>query len=208
MHMICDSKSIEIFKDHVTKECKRYGVIFKLHHESYIDCDGSILGGYFQESPLELVVADNLDNNVFLSSLVHEYSHFEQWRDDSPIYSCKWRNTFADQILDRWLNGETFAESTLDKCISIVRNMELDCERRSMANIIKHKLPILLSEYAQNASAYIYFYHYIRLVRRWNGRDGKSVYEIPQIISEMPNTLDGDYNTIPEAILKLFKKYL
>jgi hypothetical protein len=202
-------RNIELFLKHVRLECKRYSINLRIvPGEHLTGDDGSIYGGYFQEDPLEIAVANRSDQTLYLHVLVHEFSHFEQWRDREPIYYCKYRNTSADSIVNRWIAGENFAESTLDNCIAIVRDMELNCERRSIQNIIKYKLPIDIERYARCASAYVHFYNYMRISRRWNCKDNKSIYSISDIISRMPSNMDGDYSNMSDELLRIYTQNL
>lgn len=192
----------------VRQECKRYGVKFILLQDKYIkanDYDDSC-GGYFTEEPPELAVATRVWYTDFLSTLVHEYSHMLQWVEESPFRSG-YRGLDSWDIVERWINGETFKKTTVKKCIDSVRDCELDCDRRAVEIIKKHKLPINVGKYCQKASSYAYLHNYIKLSRQWEYDDYPDKNE-RHILKLMPTNLDSNYSRTPRKIMNAFKKYM
>ena len=186
----------------VRRECKRHGVKFVLQHTSEISEDEFPCGGYFSEEPPELVVATRVLYPYFLSTLVHEYSHMLQWLDkDSVTYHVDYWDIF-----NRWLSGENFKKSTIKRCIRIIRDCEVDCDRRAVELIKKHKLPINIEKYEQRAGAYAYFYNYIRYTRKWEYNNDTE--KLIRISEKLPPKLDGDYSKTPRKVMRLFKKHM
>lgn len=195
------------FVKHVKKECKRYGCKVKLiHNPIIVDEDKNSFSGYFLDVPLELVVATRCHFTYFLSTLVHEFSHFEQWKEKSPYFINGKRHIDSWDITNRWIAGEDFTRRTIKKCINEVRNCELDCERRAVENIKKFNLPINIKSYCKKASAYIHFHNFMKRKRIWESK--KNPTEIPKIVDMMPDNLDGDYSKTPRKIMRLYDKYL
>jgi len=195
------------FIKHVRHQCKRYNCKFKLVYKARLDDLGEneTCDGYFTEDPLELVVATRTYYTDFLSILVHEYSHFEQWIEGSDYSTSSYKVNHWD-ILNRWLQGENFTKRTVRRAIDVIRNYELDCERRSVENIKKYNLPINIPNYCKKASAYIYFHNFMKKRRLWEVEKGPCSFK--SIIKEMPDTLTGNYSKTPRHIMKLYTKHL
>lgn len=193
------------FVKFVRRECKRHKVKLTLIHEEKLYDDNMTCGGYFTDDPAELAVATKVIHKDFLSLLAHEYSHMTQWINKSP-YFVGYKRFDKWDILDRWINGEDFKKNTVKRSINMVRDCELDCERRTVEVIKEHNLPIDIEEYCQRASAYIYFHNFMRITRKWEYKLIPS--DIPGIVNKMPTTLDGDYSKTPRKIMNLFKKYM
>jgi len=192
----------------VRHECRRYKVKFMLQHENEIknQDEGALsCGGYFTDTPAELAVATRISYTDFLSTLVHEYSHMTQWIDNSPYYIGH-RGFDSWDIIERWINGEDFTRSTIRKSINIVRDCELDCDRRAVELIKKFRIPINIDRYCRKSSAYIYFHNFMKITRRWEYKEMPS--NKYQIINKMPTNLNGDYSRTPRKIMALFKKYM
>lgn len=199
------------FIKHVKHECRRYNMTLKKVQKNYITIDGNIVCGYFSNDPLEIVIAVGETPRSFdwLDVLVHEFSHFEQWRDNDKTYiGTDYKKTTADNIVWNWIAGKNYTSDTVETCINKMKLCELNCERRTVKNIIKYSLPINITEYIQRANAYIHEYNYIKLTRRWNNPTKKSATDIPEIIKAMPTHLNGNYSRIPKKIIDLYDKHL
>jgi len=195
------------FVKYVRHECRRYGCKLKLIYKSeLVDDDNSIYSGHFLDDPLELVVATRVLYTTFLSTLVHEYSHMEQWRDKSKYYVQGYRGWDSWDIMNRWLQGHEFKRTTINRSINVIRNCEVDCERRAIKNIKKFNIPVNIKSYCQKANVYIYFHNYIKKTRVWDCK--KEPNDCPQILKAMPDNLDGDYSKMPRKIMRLYKKYV
>jgi len=197
------------FVKHVKQQCKRYGCKFSLTYKSNVICDDDDEScfGYFRDEPLELVVATRCLYTEFLSTLVHEYSHFEQWTEGSKFFSGGRVNfDYSWTIVQRWMDGEKFTNQTVKKAMDVVRACELDCERRSVENIKKYKIPVNVKNYCKRASSYIYFYNFVKKYKIWDTKHNPA--DFPVIIKEMPDNLNGDYTKTPRKIMKLYVKHL
>lgn len=199
------------FIRHVKHECRRYKMKFTKVKKNYLSIDGNMVGGYFSSNPLEIAVAIGTSPDRFnwLDILVHEFSHFEQWRDNDKTYiGTDYKKTTADNIVWNWIAGKDYDENTVETCINKMKLCELNCERRTVKNIIKYSLPIDIEDYIQKANAYIHEYNYIKLTRRWNNPTKKSATDIPEIINAMPKHLNGNYSTMSKKIIALYDKHL
>ena len=143
----------------------------------------------------------------------HEFAHFTQWNEQCEawmnyVIEVKFNNNIHDvgDIMWHWVNGEEVSEELLDASITASREVELDCERRTLKLIEKFGLPIDSEDYAQKANAYVHFYNSIRSERQWYEID-KEPYNTKEVVELMPFDLDRDYSTSPENVQLAIKKY-
>jgi|TARA_Y100000310_G_C20582490_1_gene763715 hypothetical protein len=203
-----NNKNINYFLNYVKEDIGDYGVKLYLPKHTYLLDEGIKVNGYFSEEDLVLAVATKKQRKKWLGTLAHEYSHFEQWRDQADV----WINSMVDgedseDIIFRWIKGEEFSSNLVKKCFEVAKELELDCERRAVKKIKKFDLPLDIEEYSRQSSAYIYYYNYVEL-KRMEYKPKKEVYYEPEILSAMPKTLRGKYKKIPKNIISLFDKFL
>lgn len=168
------------------------------------------VNGYFIDyGKPTLAVAINKPIQDWIMVLAHEGSHMEQWIEKSPY----WTNSFIDgreavEYIDEWCNGKDLPEEELNDICKIAREVEWDCEKRTIEKIKKYNLspPINIEEEIQKANSYILFYTFIKQTRKWN-KLGQAPYQIKEIWSHMPTTFDMDYSVVPEKIAELYKQY-
>jgi len=135
-----------------------------------------------------LKVATGASFEHWLGVLCHETCHIDQVRSDK-----KWFAKCEEGLtrLDAWLQGKPpvrVREATLDSI-----RLEHDCERRSLAKIRRHGLPIDTVLYTQKANAYLIGYHITLRDRKWCSRS----YRDRSVYGRMPRRL------LPlEAVLK------
>lgn len=203
-------RHIDIFLAHVRHECRRYRIDFNIVDSGSILLDDNDCGGYFSEQPLSISIATGGDLKVadWIGTLMHEFSHFEQWRDNDPSYVTKYKRTTTAKIVDAWMLGKEYDPKTIDDCLNQQKNCELNCERRTVKNLIKFNIPIDLELYIQNANAYIHYYNYMKLTRRWNNPTKNFPTDIPEILKSMPTHFRGNYRTMSKKMLGLYDKHL
>ena len=159
-----------------------------------IICKGEYCGGdsqcqgmfYFdaKETPMIKIAKGNTTQQEAFGVLIHEYSHFLQWRDNSKIWNKFDEENFSfdDVILKPKKNK--------DKLLLLI-NLEADCERRSIKIIRKNNI-INDRVYAQMANAILYKYAYLYHYNKWpRGAKLKQLYA-----------------TCPDRLLKSYKDYL
>jgi len=182
----------------VRSECKKYNVNCSLRRLKSVNLDGDTLkcSGWFDESVPELVVAMNRQD--WIEILAHEYSHLTQWVDKIPLWeksekslSCVWG----------WLQGENV--KNIKKHLSVVRDLELDNEKRTVNLIKKMNLDVDIDNYIKKANSYIQFYNYLNISRRWCVPNN-SPYKNKRLIEAMPKKFSMNYNELPLRIKKIF----
>lgn len=167
-------KNILNFIKHVEDVCVSQNIKLVLYPKrEYYESTGIL-------SDKLLVVCIDYPLDVWLSTLVHEYGHLEQ--------DINGAHQISSDIFT-WLKHKKKHSSTLYK----LRDMELDCERRSLKNIDRFKLPLKKSEYAKKAAAYIHYYNYMLINPVWPKIPPSSIDEI---VNVMPNSLRGNFQKL------------
>ena len=203
-----NNKNINYFLNYIKEDTKESNVKLYLPNYTYLWSDEVKVNGYFCEESLKLAVAMKKERKKWLGTLAHEYSHFEQWKEQSS----EWLNSTigdedAEDIVFRWVRGEEFSSGLLKKCFEVAKELELNCERRAVKNIKKFDLPLNIEEYSKQASAYIHYYNYMEL-RRDEYITGKEPYYNKKILSVMPKTLRGKYKKMPKKVISIFDKVI
>lgn len=206
--------NIQDFISFVTENLKNWGVKTEMSPERQVytgnDGTGFACSGFFSELPeLKLAVAMGKPEKEWLSILAHEYSHATQWKEQSPY----WTNLFKDwgqgkeeatEALDRWLQGEEWGEEKIAEVIACVRDVERDCEERTVKLIHAFNLPIDAEEYTQKANAYVYFYNWLGKTRQWY-EAGLAPYEIEDIWRSAPKSFSYSAET-PKELEEAFQR--
>jgi hypothetical protein len=169
------------FLAHVKAECKRLKIKFRFSKYEKVDAgDRMMCGGFFDSSIKTLAVATGKRTQAqWLALLIHEYNHMMQWQEKSPFW-----HPDSDPFHD-WLSGKhnKWTKKQLDYYHGKVRDVEWDCERRSIKMIQEWGLPLDVAKYMQEANTYIGSYAVMRVKRKWMV---KSSYRNPNIVKLMP----------------------
>jgi hypothetical protein len=110
-----------------------------------------------EDRPIIKVATDGFKNNEhWLGLLIHEYCHFEQWRNDAKV----WRDY---ECVDVSLEQIFKTPKKFKKEIVDLISLELDCEKRSV-RIIKNNGLFDVKKYILTSNAillkYVYLYHF------------------------------------------------
>ena len=187
------------FIKYVKQECKKHNIKCVLKNIKSLKLNNNIkCSGYFDEE--NLVVA--MKHPDAIQILVHEYGHLTQWEDQCPIWIECGKNKSLEK-LEMWLNGDKI--SNIKKHISLCRSLELDNEKRSVKLIQKFNLKINTGEYIKKANAYIQFYNYLTISRKW-GMPKNAPYTNKLISKLMPNTFSMNYNTLSKKMYRIFEE--
>ena len=168
-----------------------------LHQNKHI----SEYGGSFDYENREFVVS--IGDKIGIELLIHEYCHYLQWRDDKKYFLNLINNCL---IVFDWIDGKFFKKDIINHAIAGAIELELDCERRALAEIKKYKLNVDIGGYCKSANSYLLFYNIVHDTRKWYGK----TVNTPSLTKSMPSKLmDLDYYLDKDNITdKQYKQYL
>ena len=179
----------------ITQRAWRFGVAVLLSPDTNVDCDGNKVQGFFtEEEPFpRMVVGTGAEEQLWLGCLLHEYCHLTQWVEQTPL----WLADGKSDNIDEWLAGK--AIRCPRKAISLRREMEADCERRTVRLIQELQAPINLPHYIRAANSYIHFHNVMADKRKWYRAD-RTPYKTPEVTMLANPTLDADFSKTPPAL--------
>ena len=161
--------------------------------------------GYFGDYPYPVLAwATGMPKDVWLSVLVHESCHMDQWAESADVWIAGYGKNgkdLTDPFWD-WLRGKRISPKKRMEAMRIAREIEIDCERRSIEKINKYNLNIDCVVYAQKANVYLYSYAYMLESRKWV----TGLYNNERLWKSAPKKLVTDYDNIPENMLAEFRK--
>jgi len=193
------------FISHVKQECRTHDMRLLLSKKQILRDGIHTYGGYFDEE--KIAVSSGSDGWV-IRTLAHEYSHLLQWIELDPAYfKTKLRGGIDSiTIMNKWIEGHEYKKSTVNKALSLNRECELNCERRTINVIKQFNLHLDINKYCQAANSYILSYNFVKKVRTWDFKG--SIYD-KEIVDEMPTDLYSlDYSRLPRQYEALFRKVL
>lgn len=185
-------------------------VLFRVSLVDYVQFGGTKCNGYFNDltegfNGPTLAISVGKPVEKWLPTLLHEFCHFKQWYYEDPLWMNLRKNNIQEEdLLFDWINGKEFPDGFITELMPRVRDMELDCEKRVIELVNKRPtLPINPAEYTKNANAYINFYTYMAMKRKWYVI-GKEPYNNPEIIKLMSDKFDMDYDNLSPDLIALY----
>lgn len=187
--------TIEAFLAHLREYATKHGVELLLSEQPQVLYPGStnvLASGFFVITPRpKLAVGMGWPDGKWLEVLVHESCHMDQW-----VGNCQaWQDNFlsdgreAVDWINDWCEGRIeLNKEELSEIIRRAKNVELDCEKRTIEKIKRWNLGVDTQEYAQRGNAYVHFYDIVGQTRKWN-EPGQAPYEIEQVWRSAPRTL-------------------
>jgi len=170
----------------------RFGVAVILAPSDLVDYgDGLQSSGYFSDHG-QPTLAVAWKHERHLGTLLHEYCHLTQWIENATV----WRDD-KDADLDTWLSGKPVRN--IRKKLAATRELEADCERRTIRLARELEAPLDLADYARGANGYIHFYNVIADVRKWY-RPDRRPYQVPEVLALCNPTIDDDFTRTPSAL--------
>lgn len=192
-------KSYEDFLKLVKSECKKHNIKLKITKYKSIRLGSLRCSGYFEseEYPTLAAAMGHPDGKAVLA---HEYSHMTQWLDKIPLWDLS-----GDSLnkVEEWLEGEEVED--IEKHLAICRDLELDNEKRTIKLIKEYDLGIDLSTYIKKSNAYVLFYNWLLVSRKWS-KPGNSPYMNKKILSLMSDKFDMNYDSLDPHIKKAFEE--
>jgi predicted DNA-binding transcriptional regulator len=148
-------------------------------------------GGFFDGK--ELAVAINHPNAAEI--FTHEYCHYRQFKDNSPLWEAVQRNNIFS-FIEKGLFGKKWWSTIYDTI-----SLERDCEMRVLEINREFNLFDEVT-YTKNANAYLYFHQYVFVNRSWKGSCND-----PLIVDAMPSKIVSlkKLEKIDPKIMKLFE---
>jgi len=183
---------------------KKLGVRVRLIRARTIDTDGYHTLGHFDEEGPSLVCAAKRPD--WVSVFAHESCHMDQWAEQSYF----WRRSLVagvDVGNIVWLWTQKKIELTLEQLrdyTARIRDIEWDCEKRTVAKIREFGLSEDVATYTQQANAYLYSITLKANYRMWHFRGRISVDN--KLHSTCPTKFlrRHAYNDVPEAFRQAF----
>ncbi len=205
--LVIYNKNVDQFIRDLQRRCEKYKITFLISGLDYVKWGEEKSNGFFNPESNEMAISIGKPVEKWLDTLVHESCHFDQW-----VQNCKtWRDMIAikpdacTQLFEWVFDERKLSKEKVMKMACIMRDLELDCERRSVEKIKKYKLPIDTKEYCQKAGAYVMFYNYIVKYKKWY-KIGKEPYNNKKIKVLMPTNLNGKYDKLTPKLEKLYKE--
>lgn len=185
------------FIEFVKKECQYYGVKHSLRNSEYCIYDGQPVSGCFDDETMILVCA--MRRHDYLGILAHEYCHMTQWAEKAPV----WMAAKEAKSYEAWNEHMAGADIDMDNHFQIMRDLELDNEKRTARLIRKFSLDIDIKQYVKKANAYVMLYNFMRITGKWP-HPKNSPYNNPVILAAMPDRFSFDYSKMPARIERLY----
>ena len=193
------TKNEKDFITHVKSECRKYGFKCSLRQVKYVKLSKGIkCSGWFDEDKKELVVSMNRPD--WIEIMAHEYCHLTQYIDGIPL----WKKSIESlTLVDEWFEGKNI--KNVSKHLGNCRDLELDNEKRTVKLIKKFNLNVDLDNYIKKANAYVHFYNYLKISRRWS-KPENSPYKNKRLKAAMSNKFNMNYKKLPVKIEKIFRE--
>lgn len=190
------------FVRHVKKHLAEHGMKLIIGRGKLVNVGGYRCVGYFDETQKVIKIARKTQD--FMSTLVHEYSHFLQFLSKSKIYK---KSDYAGYLIDQWFRGKDIPAIKLKRAFFLVRSMERDCEKRAIKLIEKFKLEIDSKMYAKKAHCYIYSHFMMEKTRKFYSYK-KSPYHSPVVLKIMPSSMAVlSHKRIPKNIYSMLESF-
>jgi hypothetical protein len=148
------------------------------------------------DNPIIKVAKGNLAEDDWFGVLIHEYCHFIQWRDDTPLWNrfCDYDITYSQIILK---------PEKYKKELAALMELEIDCEK-SAARIIKNNELFDHKKYSQSANAIIYKYAFLYQYGKWPN-DNRKYQKVQEFCPKRILKSYKEYINIPEQVYNYYK---
>lgn len=205
--LVFNDENINKFISDLTDKCKHYGVELYISKSKRVNCGGTYSSGYFDGTNKKIAIAGKLKTNDFISILVHEASHFDQWILNNKVWK-DYSNLNHNYSFNDVIKGLTPVDA-VHYCKTFAK-LEWDCERKAVNTIKKYNLPIDIKDYCKKANAYIYFWLLLPELKNWyaDSKTGKAPYGKKNIVNLCPTKIPKSFNDIiiNEKLVNEFKK--
>jgi hypothetical protein len=199
---------LHFITDCITELCK-YDVKIELSNSDnvYIQEENIRVNGYWDDSnENHLVFACAIGKPIkkWGPIFAHEYCHFLQWKDKDQLW-YDYQSISVDENYKIYHNLP-IEKDRLEFCLNTYRDVELDCEKRTVKLLKKYKVPVDITEYIRGANAYVHFYNYIKRYRKWYPPK-KMPYACRALHRLASPTFEENYDEIPKHMVKAYERY-
>lgn len=189
--------SVTVLLADVVSTCIKHGVEFStVNSNMHGNCSGefTVIDGI-----PKLIIATDKELQSWVEILIHESCHLDQYLEIGSYDKFK----CADKLFDL-LEINPFSRE-IPQLIIQTRDIELDCERRSLDKIYEYGLLWLIDpkNYIKKANAYLLFYTYMLTSRRWYD---VPPYDIPEIVENCPDYFLNDYNILDDKLKDIYDR--
>jgi hypothetical protein len=198
------------FVNDLLHQAKERGVNLILSKEPRVHlASGGECGGYFDGEKATLAVGCGRPFEEWFPVLIHESCHMDQWIDNAESWTGAYiGGTESVTLLDLWFDRHIeLTEEQLWKVVDASREVERDCEERTVEKIIRYGLPFNPQEYAQKGNAYVYSYNMMGLTRKWYGT-GNEPYLNESVWKCLPTDFNRDYTQTPRFVFDLYRTHV
>lgn len=188
-------------------ETSFYEVNIDFRRSKNIQIMGSAFTGCFDESDWEITIATGRPWDIWFPIFVHETCHFDQWKEGCDEWNrLDYKGTDVYELLDTELQSKDPDMKLMWECMTRMRDMELDCEKRTISEIKKHKLPVDLQDYIKGVNVYMYWHMVVYVLRRYHGKKYGTDTTFP-LRKHMPDKIQKNYDNMPLDYVQLYLKY-
>lgn len=210
------------FEIYIQSFCQKHNIDFKVFEgtSAYTVMNNSECAGFFESNSKikpTLGIAKGLPEQTFYEVLAHEFSHANQYLEDSPFWTnsrltkeevVKYSTSELDltgfetgDLFSLWLDKKIeLPKEVLQEMVKRTTEVEFDCERRTVELAKTLGLNIDPKTYAQKANAYLITYFYALKNRRWT-TSGHATYSKPEVYTQLPQVIDPVFcEKLPENI--------
>lgn len=175
------------------------------HHRIKVKEDNTHCTGYWDDSDpndLQLKCMITNDDSEWVSTFAHEYCHFLQWKDKPKIWH-DYNSKLNGDDLYKIYNNKPISRHKLETALNIVRELELDCEKRTVWLLQQYKIPIDIRSYIRKANAYILFHNHAKVYRKWYPLEN-SPYMNSKILQACSSRFYDNYEITPRKLAEAF----
>jgi hypothetical protein len=172
------NKNVQKLISDIMTQCVQHGINFRLEYTDQVDQENIPCSGYFDEDTLAVATKKEKMED-WLDVLVHESCHLDQLLEGPPVWIPDKDSLF---IVEDWIHGKNLNKKTLEKGFKNAIKLELDCEKRTVAKMLKYKIRFNKKQYIQRANSYLFAYTYAFINKAWYPKP----YEKPKIYNHMP----------------------
>jgi hypothetical protein len=189
----------------VRKTARDNDIRVKFSTKDMVYAKGDPMGctGYFDEDEMTLCVSNKNNRKRFVSVLLHESSHMDQYLHDKYLWEkCNPGYT----IFFQWLEGDTdVRREVLEEAVQDIIRIELDAEKRAIDKIAKYRLGSFIDKalYIRQTNAYLHGYLFALETKTWTPQ----IYYNEEVIFASSTRLKTSYTKIPGKIHRLFLKH-